>query len=125
MRTFCPRCGRIHDGKRCSCRPRAKRKPTKGDATRRAREPWRRRYSDAGYQRARQQVMERQRGRCAVCGTTCAYMRDGRWLTSGMGGEVHHERALCEGGTNDAGNLVLVCKSCHKRLDDARRAHKR
>lgn len=43
MKTFCPHCGRVvPKGQRCECRPRPKRKPTKGDGTRAEREPWRR-----------------------------------------------------------------------------------
>lgn len=119
---FCPHCGRIvPDGQRCGCRPRPKRKPTEGDATRQRREPWRSAYGGGEYQAARQQAIARTGGRCAVCGCLCARHDGSRWLTAGMGGEVHHRKALCEGGGNDAGNLMLVCKSCHKRLDDARR----
>lgn len=122
MMTFCPHCGRIvPDGQRCDCRPRPKRKPTKGDATRRQREPWRASYGNRTYQKHRQQAIARTNGCCAVCGCRCAYHDGSRWLTAGMGGEVHHRKALCEGGGNDAANLMLVCKRCHKRLDDARR----
>ena len=45
--------------------------------------------------------------------------------TAGMGGEVDHGRALCEGGGNEVENLTLRCKSCHKKRDDARRAANR
>lgn len=125
MLRYCPHCGRAFDGARCPCRPRAKRKPTEGDKTRSQREPWRSEYGTAAYRRARQQAIARTQGRCADCGRACAEYRDGRWYTAGMGGEVDHVRALCEGGTNDAGNLELRCKSCHKRRDDARRARNR
>ena len=122
MRTFCPHCGRIvPDGQRCDCRPRPKRKPTQGDATRKQREPWRKQYGNRTYRKARQQAIARTDGRCAVCGARCAYHDGTKWLTASMGGEVHHRKALCEGGSDDASNLMLVCKSCHKRLDDARR----
>lgn len=43
------------------------------------------------------------------------------WRTAGMGGEVDHVVALCEGGTNEASNLELRCKSCHRKRDDMRR----
>lgn len=120
MKRYCPHCGRAYSGARCPCRPRAKRKPTAGDLTRSEREPWRREYSSAEYQRNRQTAIARTRGRCADCGRVCATF-DGKWRTAGLGGEVDHVRALCEGGANDAGNLVLRCKSCHKRRDDMRR----
>lgn len=67
----------------------------------------------------------RQLGRCADCGKVCAEYRDGRWYTAGMGGEVDHGRALCEGGGSEVENLTLRCKSCHKKRDDARRAANR
>lgn len=126
LRTYCPLCGKIVPaGGRCTCRPRPKRKPTDGDATRKEREPWRRRYSSAKYRAARQEAIARSKGLCADCGRVCAW-RDGTvWRTEGMGGEVDHEVALCDGGTDDASNLTLRCKSCHKRRDDARRASKR
>ena len=30
--------------------------------------------------------------------------------------EVHHIKPLSEGGTNDVGNLMPLCKSCHSRI---------
>lgn len=123
MSVYCPHCGRTHpEGQRCPCRPRPKRRPTDGDATRAEREPWRTEYSSSAYRKARQRAIGRQLGRCADCGKVCAEYRDGRWYTAGMGGEVDHGRALCEGGGSEVENLTLRCKSCHKKRDDARRA---
>ena len=122
LRTFCPSCGRVvPPGQRCQCRPRPKRAPTGADGTRGEREPWRRAYSTKGYRQARQLAIARTQGRCCDCGRRCAW-KDGRvWRTAGMGGEVDHLVALCEGGTNDASNLELRCKSCHRKRDDMRR----
>lgn len=39
------------------------------------------------------------------------------WKTAPFGGEVHHRVPLADGGTDDETNLMLVCKSCHARLD--------
>jgi 5-methylcytosine-specific restriction protein A len=39
--------------------------------------------------------------------------KEGR-LTSAE--EVHHILSLADGGTNDAGNLMALCKSCHSRI---------
>lgn len=126
MSVYCPHCGRTHpEGQRCTCRPRPKRRPTEGDATRAEREPWRTEYSSSAYRKARQMAIGRQLGRCADCGRVCAEYRDGRWYTAGMGGEVDHGRALCEGGGSEVENLTLRCKSCHKKRDDARRAANR
>ena len=63
--------------------------------------------------------------RVSIRGRVCAEYRDGRWYTAGMGGEVDHGRALCEGGGSEVENLTLRCKSCHKKRDDARRAANR
>lgn len=122
MRRFCPHCGRtVPAGSRCPCRPRPKRKPTPGDATRGEREPWRRAYATEEYRAARQRAIARTRGRCSDCGRVCAWFDGGRWRTSGMGGEVDHVKALSEGGGNDERNLELRCRSCHRRRDERRR----
>lgn len=121
MRKYCPHCGKVFEGDRCPCRPRPKRKPTKGDNTRSEREPWRRQYQTKAFRDARQQAIERAKGRCVDCGRVCAWKDGAKWRTAGMGGEVDHVRALSEGGTNDPGNLELRCKSCHAKRDAKRR----
>lgn len=120
MRKYCPHCGKTFEGRRCPCRPRPKRRPTPGDATRSQREPWRANYSDPEYRRNRQLAIARTNGRCTYCSRQCAVLFR-EWVTKGMDGEVHHKIPLCDGGTNDASNLELVCTSCHRRLDAARR----
>lgn len=30
--------------------------------------------------------------------------------------DVHHIKPLSEGGTNEAGNLMSLCHSCHSRI---------
>lgn len=112
-------------GKRCECRPRKRRQPTAADGTRRDREPWRDSYSSPGYQRARQVAIASTGGRCARCGRECAVFDGRRWITRGMDGEVHHKVPLRDGGKNEAGNLVLLCKSCHAIVDAALRRSKR
>lgn len=122
MPSFCPHCGRVVPaGARCTCRPRPKRRPTRGDKTRAEREPWRSRYSTQEYRRNRQAAIERTKGRCTDCRTVCAWHDGIKWRTAGMGGEVDHIKALSDGGTDDAGNLALRCRSCHKKRDDMRR----
>lgn len=119
---FCPHCGGTYPaGTRCPCRPRPKRRPTEADATRAEREPWRSEYGTAEYRRERQEAIARARGRCADCGRPCAELKGGRWTTAGLGGEVHHERALRDGGPSGRENLVLLCRSCHAKRDAARR----
>ena len=119
---FCPKCGTVHiTGARCPNDPRRKRRPTPADAGRAVNEPWRRAYGTQPYLRARQAVIERQGGRCADCGKACASKKNGRWTTAKGGGEVDHEVALCEGGSNDPSNLTLRCRSCHAKRDAKRR----
>ena len=122
IQTFCPHCGSIVPaGRTCPCRKR-KRKPTPGDATRGEREPWRREYRDPQYQRNRQAVIERQRGRCIDCGEVCASWDGSKWATKPYGGEVDHEVPLCEGGTSSTKTMALRCKRCHGKAEAKRRA---
>jgi 5-methylcytosine-specific restriction endonuclease McrA len=85
------------------------------------RESWHRNYYDPDYLTARQEAIERTKGRCTDCGKICAWYDGTRWRTAGMGGEVDHVTALCDGGTNDPANLELRCKSCHGKHDSKRR----
>ena len=113
MKTFCPHCGSIVPaGKTCPCRDRT--------SQRKSTEPWRRSYVDREYVRNRQEVIDRQHGRCKDCGRQAAAWDGTKWITKGMG-EVDHEKPLRMGGTNEAGNLALRCLSCHRRADQARR----
>lgn len=103
--------------------PRRKREGRRADSERLDSEPWRRGGYGLAYRKARQLVMERQRGRCAGCGRVVAEKgRDG-WRST-LGGQVHHRTPLAEGGTDDPANLVLLCPSCHA-LEDARRRRER
>lgn len=115
-KAFCPYCYRVVPaGQTCPCRNR--------DAARKVGEPWRANYRDPEYLRNRQKVIELQHGRCKDCGSTCAHFDSstGKWVTAPYGGEVDHERPLCDGGTNDPSNLTLRCKRCHSRADAERR----
>lgn len=121
---ICPKCGKPYPiGGRC---PRcAAPKATHGARSREqerlrfAENPWRRRYDTAAYRKARQLVIERQGGRCAACGRQVAARSGGRWAVT-YGG-VHHIRPLSQGGSDGAGNLVLLCAACHNRVEAERR----
>lgn len=112
--TFCPLCHSVVPaGRECGCKRR--------DAQRKAAEPWRASYRDPEYIRSRQAAIERQSGRCIDCGRICAEWDGTEWKTRRLGGEVDHEVPLRKGGTNDASNLALRCRHCHRRADAERR----
>lgn len=116
VRRWCDRCNKIHEhGERC---PQAPKRPKRQD-TRRNREPHRRAYNQAEYQRNRQAVITRTKGCCAACGKRIAERRLGKWVMKG--GDVHHIRPLCDGGGNQQANLVPLCRDCHAKADAARR----
>lgn len=83
-------------------------------------EPWRKDGYGAKYRRNRQAVIERQKGRCADCGKVVATKHNGVWKST-KGGQVHHVKALCDGGSSSADNGVLLCPHCHALRDAARR----
>lgn len=107
---------KVHEhGERCPLAP----KPKKRVDERRDREPHRKAYGDPTYQRNRQKVISQYKGCCASCGSVIAERRQGRWVMKG--GDVHHIKALVEGGGNGAANLVPLCRMCHARADAERR----
>lgn len=106
---------RVHeDGERCPKAPRRRQRDARG-----SREPHRAAYGKAQYRRNRQIVLGKTKGRCAACGKAIARKSDGHWVMEG--GDVHHMRALSEGGGNEVANLVPLCRSCHAKADKARR----
>lgn len=124
----CPICGKPYQGAACPrCRKRVSRLAAKHgtrskeqEKARKAANPWRVEYGRVEYRKARQAAVQRSMGRCASCGRKCAELSGGTWRVA-CGG-VHHIRALSQGGSSDVSNLVLLCPSCHNRIDAARRA---
>ena len=112
-----------HGTKAIVVEPGAKRKREnrRSDAERLASEPWRKSGYNHAYRSARQLVIERQRGRCAITGKVVAEKRDGTWRITEPGAGVHHKVALSEGGTEDPSNLVLLSASAHALVDSRRR----
>lgn len=103
-------------------RPRQSRR---SDKDRLANEPWRKHGYGSEYRSQRQQTIERQQGRCKDCSKQVAIKQaDGTWSCS-LGGQVHHEVPLCDGGSSRASNLVLLCPSCHYKRDALRRSKQR
>lgn len=120
---MCAKCGRPHAvGERCPMRAASSgsKRTREQERGRKAANPWRRSYSSAEYQRARQAALDATDGRCAVSGVRIAEKRGGRWVMLGNGG-VHHKVPLSQGGTNDASNLVPLETGVHNRVDAARR----
>lgn len=100
--------------------PKRKRTNRRSDKERLENEPWRATGYGHDYRMVRQIVITHQHGRCADCGKVVAVLEDSRWKCT-QGGQVHHKVPLCDGGTEDIDNLVLLCESCHGLRDAARR----
>lgn len=109
-------------GTRAAVRTHARSRERAGrrsDQERLAGEPWRASAYGSRYRRNRQLVIERAQGRCEDCGRVCAVKERGTWKSKG--GQVHHEKALCDGGGDDPANLAFLCPSCHGLRDAKRR----
>lgn len=116
--SVCPRCGAlVPAGARCPRCAKAAPEPSRRDGA-----GWRAGYGTSGYRRARQLAIERAGGRCERCGRVAALRAGETWVTEWLG-EVHHVTPLSAGGTNDAGNLCLLCTRCHHEThEEGRRA---
>ena len=77
--------------------------------------------TDRQRREARQRVLQATQGRCAKCGREIAYMTKGAWTMRKGAGGVHHIKALSQGGTSGADNLVPLCSKCHNAIDAERR----
>lgn len=104
-----------------SGKAKRKRVNRKADAERLKSEPWRAGGYGSKYRTARQTVIERQRGRCALTGKVVAEKKGGTWRIIEPGAGVHHKVPLCDGGTEDPSNLVLLSASAHAIVDARRR----
>lgn len=58
------------------------------------------------WDRAKRKVMKRDQYRCQSCG-----MNESEWQGADL--QVHHIKAVEDGGGNDLSNLVLLCSYCH------------
>ena len=54
----------------------------------------------SAWARIRRNILDRDCWRCKACGKA-GFL------------EVHHVKALDDGGTNEAGNLLTLCRGCH------------
>lgn len=61
----------------------------------------------------RKQVLERDNHECWVCGLS----NDAHQVLFNQGTNVHHVQPFYDGGSNDMGNLIALCKYCHMRLE--------
>jgi 5-methylcytosine-specific restriction endonuclease McrA len=62
-----------------------------------------------------QAALERQKHRCASCGTLIAQLGNAGIARHrfGEGAQAHHIRHVKLGGTNSVSNCVIICLSCH------------
>ncbi len=58
-----------------------------------------------GWSQTRRRVLERDAGRCYLCGRAADH--------------VDHIVPACEGGTDDESNLAAICSACHARKTSA------
>ena len=63
----------------------------------------------AAWIKTRKRIVARDAGLCQPC------LRMDPPRTT-LGTDVHHIKAKADGGTDDPGNLELVCNPCHERL---------
>jgi 5-methylcytosine-specific restriction endonuclease McrA len=105
LTTRCLDCGTRTKGSRC---PTCEAKRMRGTAARLEEEPHRALLRTKRWRQAA--AAARARDRC------CVHCRGHTNL------EVHHVRALADGGDPfDLANLITVCRSCHRKLDARRR----
>ena len=107
--------------KQAPVKQKRKRTNRRSDAERLAGEPWRASGYGAAYRKSRQAVIERQQGKCALTGKVVAEKLGGTWRIVEPGAGVHHRVALCDGGTDDPSNLVLLSARAHALVDAQRR----
>ena len=56
--------------------------------------------------------------KCALCDwqATPDLIKVGNKIQYAHGNEIHHIIAVAEGGTEEDGNLILLCPNCHKKV---------
>ena len=97
-----PGCGRLTDGRYCD--------EHKKIAERQYNQYLRDSDTNKRYGRAWKKI----RARFLLRHPLCEQCRSEGRLTAAE--EVHHILPLASGGTNDEGNLMALCKSCHSRI---------
>ena len=97
-----PGCGRLTDGRYCD--------EHKQIAERQYNQYLRDRDTNKRYGRAWKKI----RARFLLQHPLCEQCRSEGRLTAAD--EVHHILPLANGGTNEEGNLMALCKSCHSRI---------
>lgn len=66
------------------------------------------------WEQTREDILDRDDHTCRFCGTTQEEHKD----TNGSGLEVHHIIPRKNGGEDEAANLVTLCRSCHRTMEE-------
>ena len=66
-----------------------------------------------GWEKTRQQVLQRDNHECRFCGVSDEAHRD----EHGQGLDVHHVIPRADGGNDSPRNLAALCRSCHRTME--------
>jgi hypothetical protein len=72
------------------------------------------RQSEESWRKTRQKVIDRDDSQCRFCEITNEQHKE----KSDKGLSVHHIIPQADGGTDDLDNLIAVCSSCHRTLEE-------
>ena len=97
-----PGCGRLTDGRYC------------GEHRQIAERQYNNYLRDPDTNKRYGRAWKKTRARFLLVHPLCELCKSEGRLTSAE--EVHHILPLASGGTNDEGNLMALCKSCHSRI---------
>jgi len=97
-----PGCGRLTDGRYC------------GEHKQTTEKQYNRYFRDSDTNKRYGRAWKKLRARFLLRHPLCEQCRSEGRLTAAE--EVHHILPLANGGTNDEGNLMALCMSCHSKI---------
>ena len=97
-----PGCGRLTDGRYC------------GEHKQTTEKQYNRYFRDSDTNKRYGRAWKKLRARFLLRHPLCEQCKSEGRLTAAE--EVHHILPLANGGTNDEGNLMALCKSCHSSI---------